>query len=291
MTTTSEQPRTAEERSDVASRRLTAAEIRALDPYQLMAELGKTVIHPGGGRSTEELLTMANLHRGQRVLDAGCGIGTTAAQIARRFNCEVVALDINEANLNRARCTVEQIGVDDRVEVRRSDIEQLEFGDESFDVVIVEAVTMFVHRKRAAAEVVRVCRRGGRLVDHEFIWRKPPPPGPRELFMSRVCPGIEFDTEADWTGLYQEASLDDLRTTTGPFAMVTPAGFLRDEGLAGTARFIGRALSRPRLRAQDGVADAEDAARDALPRLRRRRGHPDMSVSGRDWLAEPMRDE
>jgi SAM-dependent methyltransferase len=245
MTTTSEQPRTAEERSNVPSRRLTAAEIRRLDPYQLMAELGKTVIHPGGGRSTEELLAMANLGRGQRVLDAGCGIGTTAAQIARRSSCEVVALDINEANLNRARCTVEQIGVDDRVEVRQGDIEQLEFGDESFDVVIVEAVTMFVHRKRAAAEVVRVCRRGGRVVDHEFIWRKPPPQGPRELFMTRVCPGIDFDTEADWTGLYREAGLDELRTTTGPFAMMTPAGFLRDEGLAGSARFIGRAMSRP----------------------------------------------
>jgi SAM-dependent methyltransferase len=245
MSTTSDQPRTAEERSNVASRRLTAAEIRALDPYQLMAELGKTVIHPGGGRSTEELLKMANLERGQRVLDAGCGIGTTAAQIARRFNCEVVALDINEANVNRARCTVEQIGVDDRVEVRRGDIEQLEFDDESFDVVIVEAVTMFVHRKRAAAEVVRVCRRRGRVVDHEFIWRKPPPPGPRELFMSQVCPGIDFDTKADWTGLYREAGLDELRTTTGPFAMMTPAGFLRDEGLAGSARFISRALSRP----------------------------------------------
>jgi ubiquinone/menaquinone biosynthesis C-methylase UbiE len=211
MTTTSEQPRTAEERSNVASRRLTAAEIRRLDPYQLMAELGKTVIHPGGGRSTEELLAMVNLGRGQRVLDAGCGIGTTAAQIARRSSCEVVALDINEANLNRARCTVEQIGVDDRVEVRKGDIEQLEFGDESFDVVIVEAVTMFVHRKRAAAEVVRVCRRGGRVVDHEFIWRKPPPQGPRELFMTRVCPGIDFDTEADWTGLYREAGLDELQ--------------------------------------------------------------------------------
>jgi SAM-dependent methyltransferase len=245
MTTTSEQPRTAEERSNVASRRLTAAEIRALDPYQLMAELGKTVIHPGGGRSTEELLAMADLQRGQRVLDAGCGIGTTAGQIARRFDCQVVALEINEANLTRARCTVEQIGVDDRVEVRRGDIEQLGFDDESFDVVIVEAVTMFVHRKRAAAEVARVCRRGGRVVDHEFIWRKPPPPGPRELFMGRVCPGIDFDTEADWIGLYREAGLDDLRTTTGPFAMMTPAGFLRDEGVGGSARFVGRALSRP----------------------------------------------
>jgi SAM-dependent methyltransferase len=216
------------------------------------------------------------------VLDAGCGIGTTAAQIARRFDCQVVALDINEANLNRARCTVEQIGVDDRVAVRRGDIEQLEFDDERFDVVLVEAVTMFVDRKRAAAEVARVCRRGGRVVDHEFIWRKPPPPGPRDLFMGRVCPGIDFDTEADWIGLYREAGLDDLRTTTGPFAMMTPARLSARRGRR-RQRPVRRQSALPAgLRAQDGVADAEDAARDALPRLRRRRGNPDMSVSGWD---------
>ena len=245
MTTTTDQPRTSQGHPEIARRRLTAAEIGALDPYQLMAELGKTVIHSGGGRSTEELLAMAQLRPGQRVLDAGCGIGTTAAQIARRFDCEVVALDINEANLARARCTVDQAGVDDRVTVSRGDIEQLQFADEAFDVVIVEAVTMFVHRKRAASEVVRVCRRGGRIVDHEFIWRKPPRPGTRELFMGKVCPGIDFDTEDDWTGLYRAAGLEDLRTTTGPFAMMTPVGFLRDEGALGTARFMGKAISRP----------------------------------------------
>jgi hypothetical protein len=112
-------------------------------------------------------------------------------------------------------------------------------------VVIVEAVTLFVHRKRAAAEVVWVCRRGGRVVDHEFIWRKPPPPGPREPFMGRVCPGIDFDTEDDWTALYRAAGLEELQTTTGPFAMMTPAGCLRVEGARGTARCIGRAISSP----------------------------------------------
>jgi ubiquinone/menaquinone biosynthesis C-methylase UbiE len=125
MTTSAEHPRSTGPEPAAARCRLTATEIRALDPYQLMAELGKTVIHPGGRRSTEELLAMASIRSGQRVLDAGCGIGTTAGQIARRWDCEVVALDINEANLDRARRTVEQIGVTDRVTVSRGDIEQL----------------------------------------------------------------------------------------------------------------------------------------------------------------------
>ena len=48
MTTTAEPPRTTEQQPDAARRRLTGAESLALDPYQLMAELGKTVIHPRG---------------------------------------------------------------------------------------------------------------------------------------------------------------------------------------------------------------------------------------------------
>ena len=51
-------------------------------------------------------------------------------------------------------------------------------------------------------------------------------------------------TEADWTGLYTDAGLVELRTTTGPFAMMTPAGFWRDEGPLGTARFMAKSLSR-----------------------------------------------
>jgi ubiquinone/menaquinone biosynthesis C-methylase UbiE len=210
-----------------------------------MAELGKTVIHPGGGRSTDELLGMARIRPGDRVLDAGCGIGTTAARIARDYGCEVVAVDIRDTNCARARATVAQQGLGGRVEIRRGDIEQLEFRDESFDVVIVEAVTMFVHRKRAASEVVRVCHHGGRVVDHEFIWRKQPPASARDLFMVKVCPGIDFDTAEDWARLYADAGLTDLQTTTGPFAMMTPAGFLRDEGALGTVRFLAKSISRP----------------------------------------------
>jgi 2-polyprenyl-3-methyl-5-hydroxy-6-metoxy-1,4-benzoquinol methylase len=93
MSTTTDRRSAAESGPRDAKRRLTAAEIGALDPYQLMAELGKTVIHPGGGRSTRELLEMARIQPHHRVLDAGCGIGTSAAQIAQRYGCQVVAVD------------------------------------------------------------------------------------------------------------------------------------------------------------------------------------------------------
>jgi SAM-dependent methyltransferase len=225
--------------------RLTNSEIAALDPYQFMAALGKSVIHPGGGRSTEELLGFAMIEPGDRVLDVGCGVGTTAVDLATRLGARVVAVDIDEAMLAKARDNVESAGAGGLVEVRTGDIQGLGFGDETFDVVLVEAVTMFVDRSRAASEVVRVCRRGGRVLDHEFIWRRPPSPEARDTFTREVCPGIDFESVEDWVNLYRAAGLDRLSTTTGPFAMMTPSGFLRDEGFVGTVRIMGKALSRP----------------------------------------------
>src|SRR5579859_3963680 len=55
------------------------------DPYLLFGLLGKKVIHPGGRRATEELLSLAALTPGQQVLDIGCGAGTTAIEMATRF--------------------------------------------------------------------------------------------------------------------------------------------------------------------------------------------------------------
>ena len=224
--------------------RLTAQQVAELDPYQFMAELGKKVIHPGGRRSTEELLRFAQIDGAHRVLDVGCGVGTTAIEIAERFGCDVTAVDLDEAMLAKAREAVARRDLAAQVTVQAGDIHALPFDDESFDVVIVEAVTMFVDRTRAAAEVVRVCRRGGRVLDHEFIWRKSPTPSVRRIFTGEVCPGIDFKNANDWTELYGRAGLIDLQATTGPFVMMTPGGFVRDEGLAGTIRFGARALSR-----------------------------------------------
>ena len=81
-------------------------DVKSLDPYTFLAVLGKRVIHPGGRRSTEELFNLAQLRPGQKALDVGCGVGTTAIQMARRFGVAVTALDISPIMLDRARRNV-----------------------------------------------------------------------------------------------------------------------------------------------------------------------------------------
>lgn len=227
------------------SRRLSAAEIDQLDAYVFLALLGKRVIHPGGRRSTEELLRAAQVTAGQHVLDVGCGVATTAIEIARRFGARVTAVDIAPLMLERANANVRAAGLGDSVAVKHGDITALCFSDNTFDCVLAEAVTMFVDRRQAVSELVRVCKRGGQVLATEFLWRSPPSGRARTAFLGEVCPGMYFDSLDDWVSMYSDAGLADLHVTSGPFEMMTPAGFIADEGLGNCLAIVGRALSCP----------------------------------------------
>ena len=215
------------------------------DPYLLFGLLGKKVIHPGGRNATEELLAAAELRPEHAVLDIGCGVATTAVEISRRFGAQVIAADLSIDMRERAIDNVRRSGQTGRVTVQAADICALPFPDSSFDRVIAEAVTMFVDRDLAIAELVRVCRPGGLVLATEFQWRRPPTPEARHAFLGEVCPGMLFDTVEDWLERYGRAGLTDLSSTTGPFEMMTPAGFLSDEGLANSVRVMTRAMTNP----------------------------------------------
>lgn len=224
--------------------RLSAQQVGALDPYAFLAVLGKRVIHPGGRASTDQLLGWASgLGPGDRVLDIGCGVGTTAIRVAKETGATVVAADISPLMRERATRNVRAAGVSG-VSIENADILALPYDAGSFDYVLAEAVTMFVDRRRAAAELARVCKPGGRVLATEFCWRKPPTAQAREIFLGQVCPGLQFDSIEEWVQIYAGAGLTEVRTQTGPFAMMTMRGMLADEGLHAFA--IGaRAASRP----------------------------------------------
>jgi SAM-dependent methyltransferase len=224
---------------------LSDEEIQRLDPYALMAAIGKTVIHPGGQRSTAELIALGDFAPGQEVLDVGCGVGTTALLLAQRFGCRVTAVDIDPRMIERAKARVAAAGLSDQIKVERADIQALPYSSASFDRVVVEAVTMFVDRPRAASEIVRVCRPGGRVLEHEFIYRRRPTPEVRRIFEGEVCPGIRFDSIDDWRELFAAAGLVEVGYVSGPFVMMSIAGMWRDEGPKNLGRMMRTVATRP----------------------------------------------
>jgi cyclopropane fatty-acyl-phospholipid synthase-like methyltransferase len=97
--------------------KLAPEDIAGLDPFKFMAVIGKRVIHPGGRASTDKMLLRAGITAQSRVLDVGCGVGTTAVEIAKRFDADVTAVDIAPLMLERAGANVRAADVADKVSV------------------------------------------------------------------------------------------------------------------------------------------------------------------------------
>lgn len=226
-------------------RELTETEEAAIDGAGLMAALGKKVIHIGGGPSTDQLLELGQFEPGQHVLDAGCGVGSTAIEIASRFGCEVTAIDIAPSMVDRAAANVKAAGLEEMVTVQQGDILALEFPDETFDRVIIEAVVMFVDHDQAAKEVVRVCKQGGFVVNHEAYFVPETPADVLET-SQELFPGLDLETPNGWVELYRSAGLTDIEYVSGPAEFIGPAYMIRDEGLVGSLKILGRLLTHPK---------------------------------------------
>jgi SAM-dependent methyltransferase len=224
---------------------LTPEQVMDLDPYSFLALLGKRVVRPGGHRSTEQLFALANLTSEDRVLDIGCGVGVTGIEIVNRFGSRVTVSDKSELMLAGARANVATAGLQDSIDVDWGDIVDLPYADDTFDVTMIEAVTMFVDRERAVREAVRVTRPGGRILDHEFCWRDRPNLEALEILRQpMMCPGINFDDVRNWELLFKRHGVTDIESVVGPFALMKPRQFVADEGLGHSARIVGRAVSR-----------------------------------------------
>src|SRR5262249_35289622 len=109
----------------------------------------------------ESLCEALDLRAGQRVLDVAAGNGNVSLAAARRF-CDVVSTDYVPALLERGRerAAAEHLPM----EFREADAEALPFADASFDVVVSTFGVMFTpNQDKAATELLRVCKRGGKI--------------------------------------------------------------------------------------------------------------------------------
>ena len=199
------------------------------------------------------VLDRIDLRPGLDLVDVGTGTGGNIAIPAAQRGANVVGVDIAPELFERARRRAAEAGV--HIEWVEGDAQELPFADESFDRVVSTFGAMFApDHERAAAELVRVCRPGGRVAMTTWVadgyaggifkltgsFLPPPPAGVQppplwgveshveEVFAAAgVTPDVAHET-VELTFASEQEAVDEYMNTFGPF--VTARGVLEPQG-------------------------------------------------------------
>jgi SAM-dependent methyltransferase len=194
------------------------------------------------GEATHEMLDLARVKQGQRILDIAAGAGEPAVSAAERVGPGgyVLATDISEGIVELARQVAHECGLK-QIDTRVMDGEKLELPDGTFDAVLCRLGLMYMpHPVAALHEWHRVLRAGGRVAVVVFstpdrnAWgalpasiirqraQLPPPvpgqPGPFSL----GSPGV-------LDGIFREAGFSnpEIRTVPVPHRMTSAVEYVQ----------------------------------------------------------------
>jgi len=176
-----------------------------MSPNQALWEKGDfTRIADTMRESADTLVDSLGITRGMKVLDLGCGDGTTALPEARR-GADVLGVDIARNLVEAATRRAEAEGLAN-CRFQQGDATDLRgLADRQFDLVVSMFGAMFAPKPlEVAKEMVRVARPGGRIVMGNWIPNDPTlvarllkvssaysPPPPPEGFVSPMLWGVE----------------------------------------------------------------------------------------------------
>ena len=161
--------------------------------------------------SGEALVRRIGVNRGMKVLDLGCGDGTTALPAAK-LGAEVLGVDIASNLVEAGNRRANEHGLTN-LKFQEGDASNLkELPDKTFDLVISIFGAMFAPKPfEVAKEMVRVTRPGGRIVMGNWIPNDPTlvaqilrisssyTPPPPEGFISPMSWGVEHDVVERFT--------------------------------------------------------------------------------------------
>lgn len=111
-----------------------------------------------------------NLNAGMRVLDVGCGVGGPGREISRFTDCEVVGLNNNDYQIERANHYAKKYHMDHKLSYVKGDFMQMDFEPESFDAVYaIEATVHAPVLEGVYSEIYKVLKPGGVFGVYEWV--------------------------------------------------------------------------------------------------------------------------
>jgi ubiquinone/menaquinone biosynthesis C-methylase UbiE len=170
---------------------LSIEEIEELGYYDFMGYMEVPFFNIGGASSVDRLAELCEINKESNILVVGCGTGGNSCYLAKKYGCQIVGIDIAELMIEQAQERAKTLGLTDLVTFQVGDAYNLEFPDNSFDVVLTVFVSQFLDPHKAFPGFLRVLRPGGYLGINEMYRADEVP----EEALTRVDEGEEVFRE------------------------------------------------------------------------------------------------
>lgn len=111
------------------------------------------------------LAEKADIKAGDKILDAGCGVGGSSIWLAKHYDVEVVGITLSELQAKKATEFAAKAGVSDRVKFYVQDFNKTNFPDQTFDVVWgLESICYATDKSLFLKEAYRVLKDDGKII-------------------------------------------------------------------------------------------------------------------------------
>lgn len=162
--------------------------------------------------ANQVLARIARVKNGDRVLDAGCGIGDSSFWLATHYSAQAVGITPVRAHVLAAREIAQHRSLNDRVSFCEADYTKTSFQDSSFDVVwALESLCHAPSKVAFYREAARLLRPGGRLVVAEYV---------------RASRNFEPETDLEIREWLDGWSIPDIDTSREHLAAAQSVGFV-----------------------------------------------------------------
>ena len=214
--------------------------------HKFLAKLGKKRLRPGGKLATDWLIEQGQFSSDKKVLEVACNMGTTTIELAKKYGCQITAVDLDTKALEQAHLAAAKAGVEEFVTFEKANAMKLPYEDDTFDIVINEAMlTMQTEKGKAKCmeEYYRVLKPGGVLLTHDVMLKQKDEAVRVELSRA-INVNVGPLAEGSWIQLARSHDFDRVDTFVGEMTLMSVSGMIYDEGLGGTLKICFNALKK-----------------------------------------------
>ncbi len=147
------------------------------------------------------------------ILDIGCGSGIPTMELAKLSTGTIFALDTDQLALDKLNKKIKEKKLENRIKTIKCSFYEMNFQDESFDLIWAEGVGYFIRFEESLKQWRRLLKTNGFLVIHDDIKTLPTSRTLIKKYNYKLLDYFALPKDAWWVDYYRplESRIDELR--------------------------------------------------------------------------------